>query len=66
MRLAALVRREPAWLEAPMERKVLPATKDEGSAEQVMLHDLETEGPFVHEHAMQFEATLATWLAALA
>jgi hypothetical protein len=49
-----------------MERKVLPATKDEGSAEQVMLHDLETEGPFVHEHAMQFEATLATWLAALA
>jgi hypothetical protein len=32
MRLAALVRREPAWLEAPMERKVLPATKDESSA----------------------------------
>jgi hypothetical protein len=64
MRLAAPIRREPAWLEAPMERKVLPATKDEGSVEQVMLHDLEMEGPFAHEHAMQFGATLATWLVA--
>jgi hypothetical protein len=64
MRLAASVRREPVWLEAPMEGKVLPVTKDESTVEQVVLHDLETEAPFSHEHVMQFGATPATQLAA--
>jgi hypothetical protein len=31
--LAAPVRRVPTWLEVPMERKTLPAAKDEGLAE---------------------------------
>jgi hypothetical protein len=35
----------PTWLEAPMERKALLMTKDKGSVEQVMPHDLVTVGP---------------------